>query len=612
MIEMSDYFKNRPGGPPSATILGNLDQVHPGKLLFGFFKAGKTGFLTFSENSVAMRFYLYQGCLVLYEPGLYGQKAFGENLVRHGLINQAEYDAYRQQAAEKHADPIHLMIDQKILDAAQIRRLARMFHERSVLGLFTWRRGEYEFRETALEGYEGEPNRLETLRWIIDGIRKNYHPGMIEDRLEKRRKTPLKIYEKAPVALQELLISAEERRIGELIAEGRCIQDILDAGEGDAGPTLALIFGLLTIECVKFEGTGKRRKTVTRKEREPLSLDDKLASLYRQAESSIDRIREEVEREAVRAEKMYSEPRPARRAPIVEEQFWEDFEEPTPPPAASVAENTSDIEQALKRKIQEKIEGIGRPSAKPETPSQPPAAAAVIPEEITLADFEPAATPAPQAAEESPFETMELTGLDESGKFDLSMSSKQEPAVGQESKIDVFDSNAGQSAEAEIDLAGDLEREMTAVEQEAEAAGTTADEFAGLSQEYDFSPDDPPDNLYQIGLALMKQEEWERAFRAISYAVHNGLSSPEVNINWGWAFYMSQTNDPDRFNKAAKMVQAGISLDPKYATGYVVLGRIYLAEGDRSMAELYFVKALELDAACVEAKESIRELYQEG
>lgn len=625
MIEMNEFLKNRPSRPPSATITGNLDQVHPGKLLFGFFKAGKTGILKFSENNVSMHFYLYQGCLVLFEQGLYRQKAFGDNLVRHGLINQAEYDAYRQPAAEQRTDPVHLMIEQKILDAGQVRRLARMFHERSIFGVFTWRRGDYEFHESALEGYEGETNRQEMLRWIIDGIRKHYYPGMIEDRLEKRRKTPLKIYEKAPMALKELLITGEERKIGKLISEGRTLEEILATPEIEKNAAQALVFALLTIECIKFVGAGKVRKAATRKEKEPLSLDEKLASLYREAESSIDRIKAEVEKEVVEEEEPPFEVTVRRRVKAVEEPLWEDLEEPTPLPEPET-DRMADIEQALKRKIQEKIEGIKRPTAKPETPTPPAAGKApepatpppaakpaevAIPDEIKLEDF--SLPPADvQAEESSPFDKMELTGLDDTGSFDLTAKPKEEPASVQPPKADPFETGPTPTTEEkEFDLAGDLEREMAAVEQQGVAVDQSADEFSGLTQNYDFSPTDPPDNLFQIGLALMKQEEWERAFHAISFAVQNGLSNPEVNINWGWAFYMSQPNDPERFNKAAKMVQAGISLDPRYATGYVILGRLYLAEGDRSMAELYFVKALELDAGCVEAKESIRDLYQE-
>ena len=72
-------------------IKGNFDQVHPAKLLFGFFQARKTGVLFVNDGVVKFYLYLSQGCLVPYKAGIYEEREYHRYLRSRGTITDEEF-----------------------------------------------------------------------------------------------------------------------------------------------------------------------------------------------------------------------------------------------------------------------------------------------------------------------------------------------------------------------------------------------------------------------------------------------------------------------------------------------------------------------------------------
>jgi tetratricopeptide (TPR) repeat protein len=571
-------------GNPS--IKGNLDQVHPAKLLYGFFKAKKTGALKFNDDANDIWLYLAKGCLVAYERGVFAQDDFAWHLVRFGLIAEKEYTIMRRKAERKKTSPVQMLIDDGVLDRATVQRLAVGFYERSLIGLFSWRRATYLFYERPeLEGYAGDPEPLRTLRWILDGVRRKYHQGWIEKRLEQRMEAPLKVFAEAPATLDQLLVSEPERLIAEQIRQGATPAQIIRQSTLTPAEVRALLYGLATIECIKFEAKDKAKKKKKPAPAAPQRPVDPLENLFREAEASLSRIHLETTLEKVVNADSGDEAGFADAAAIAQL-------------SSALASGSEGLTPQLKQKILDRIRDL---QSTPTPPGEPALVAEAVatnppvgsPEDLAeLARIlDPAPPPETAPADESPEEMAPPAPTDDFGMRDAPDSAN----------LPDFGSLDLDQAAAKAGL----------VESGDKPADENPDLFAVSSGDMALQDEDPPDQLFKMGAALLEQEQWEQGYRAIARAVERGYASADAKVQLGWALFHAFPDDSDRFAKAAEFVQQGIDLEPRNAVGYLAMGKLYLAAGDKHMAELYLVKAVELDRDCRPAKELIRKIYQE-
>lgn len=581
--------------PAAPSIKGNLTQVHPGKLLYGFFKAKKSGVLEFDDGSVSFRLFLHDGCLYPFEAGIFGQRDFAKLLIGFGLLAKEEFESHARRARELGIGTVQFLIEQQTLEKAQMIRVANIFFERHVFGLFSWRDGDYAYYEQELP-IDTQPSRLTTLRWIIDGIRKQYHPGMIEDRLRKRLNSPLKVFTDAPIQLDELLVTENERAIADAIAEGKTLAEIINGSAADSADVRGLVFGLLTIECVKFgREAGAKEKARQKQKSKPASApgtaEERLAAAFREAEVSVERIRDEVAREpdppleVARSEPAGESPRRKVGVKLSAAVLRRAAEFGVNLSDLTGAENADDLAALLRRRIQEKIEGLHQGHAAAASSKQ----AAPVEDELAAAD-----------------ESTEVP-LEEMGKFDLGELPELDAArdgsdmdLGLDGLDDLLaDGPAARKKRVGFDR--DFEPPDDNVPPEMQ------DDL--VLEGPDFSDSDPPDQVFRMGLALLEQEEWERGYEAINFAHERGFVDPALNTYLGWAYYNTHVEDPDRLDKAAKIVRRTLDANQRDTNAYLILGRMFLSEGDGSMAELYFVRALEVDPECGAAKDYIREIY---
>ncbi len=136
------------------------------------------------------------------------------------------------------------------------------------------------------------------------------------------------------------------------------------------------------------------------------------------------------------------------------------------------------------------------------------------------------------------------------------------------------------------------------------------DSFENEPEELSFNPDDTAQDVFKLGIIYEEQGAYETAVKAYDEAISRGFESLEATCRKGWATYNS---DPDSggFDRGAAVLQEVIKQDPNSFYSYLYLGKIYEAEADLSMAELYYIKALELNRECEEAKNSIKRLYED-
>lgn len=138
------------------------------------------------------------------------------------------------------------------------------------------------------------------------------------------------------------------------------------------------------------------------------------------------------------------------------------------------------------------------------------------------------------------------------------------------------------------------------------------DEMGGFDQDPDdfaFNPDESPQDIYKLGLSYEENGAYAVAVKAFNESIDRGYISPEVKSHLGWATYCANAQTGG-FDAGAQILQETIKTDPKSHYPYLFLGKIYESENDLNMAELYFVKALELNRDCEDAKNSIKALYE--
>ena len=152
--------------------------------------------------------------------------------------------------------------------------------------------------------------------------------------------------------------------------------------------------------------------------------------------------------------------------------------------------------------------------------------------------------------------------------------------------------------------------ELPDFDEESDADLTEFDDFEGDNVELTFSASDSPQDVFKLGLTYEEQGAFETAVRAFQEAIDREFNTAEVQSHLGWAVY-NANKQTDGFDKGAEIIQEAIKSDPNSHFPYLYLGKIYETESDLSMAELYFVKALELNRECEDAKAHIKQIYDD-
>lgn len=549
---MQPFDANLSDEKKTPLVRGNFDQVHPAKLIYGFFKAGKTGVLVADDGIRKVNLYFLDGNLAIYEKGIHREKEFARYLNTHKMISTEELQSYTRLAKKERMSPVELMLEKRLLDKDLLHQTIEEFYKKNIVGLFSWRRGKYAFYEEILSDCQEQPTKTRTLRWVLEGIREKYDHVMIEKRLAKRMQTKLRLAQKTPVQISQLMRDEAEQKILQMIKDGATINTIMK--ESELGPTdsRSFIFGLLTIEGCKFESKGKKKKAGGKVAEDAPS--DSLEKLFKMAEQGVDRIHQ-----------TYAD-RPSATVDVP-------VEEMTP-------------EETLKHRLKAKLSKIAAKRGGA-------AGQAKLDEDFTDATGEDAADLGDLSDSEA--DTIGPYAQPDDLGDELASPDEIDAIFGEDNDVDLGDVESEDDRQAGKELKGDFD-----------IPDSLFDETAPI----EFSDEDTPENIYQLGISMVDQMMWSRARQIIQTAIDRGLSDPCAQAHLGLAIYM-ESSDPDRFQRAAGHVQECINQASNEPLGFLIMGKLFLKEGDFSMAEMYFVKALEIDRECTEAKEMIRKIYQE-
>jgi hypothetical protein len=117
----------------------------------------------------------------------------------------------------------------------------------------------------------------------------------------------------------------------------------------------------------------------------------------------------------------------------------------------------------------------------------------------------------------------------------------------------------------------------------------------------------PEDLVKQAGF-LLDDGKWLDARRFLKKAIELDENYADAYALLGWAVF-NDPSDMDNKLEGERLIKKGLRLNPGRYLHFLYLGKVYSALGQYEFAELHFVKALELNIECSEAKEEIKRIH---
>jgi tetratricopeptide (TPR) repeat protein len=115
------------------------------------------------------------------------------------------------------------------------------------------------------------------------------------------------------------------------------------------------------------------------------------------------------------------------------------------------------------------------------------------------------------------------------------------------------------------------------------------------------------DDLIKQAGYLLDDGNWSAARRFLTKAVELDENNADAYALLGWAVFNDSANAVGRA-EGERTVKKGMKLAPGRFLHFLYLGKIYAAQEQFEFAELHFIKALELNVECSEAREEIKRI----
>ena len=551
---------------------GEIAATHPAKLFHAIIKQQKSGILTFDDGVTKARAFFKEGALVPYYSAIIKDKGLARYLVRNKKATQKELKRAKETSKSTGASYVQVLVDQGVVDRFEIEQTAAEFFWKTVSAIFAWRHGTFSFVDHDLEDYSGIINLPRTLETVLRGVIEHYNPQFINFRLKRRLKTPLRQFKGSAFSIDQFNLNEEQTKFARLLMNGTSIFEALGQVECPHSQAQALAFCLLTFETVKFKSQGKKKKAVSKK-RTALDLAIEKAS------ASVDRIHEQVALEKESA------------APF------------------SAAAQSSDPENSTRRELENKLKIME--SLKEETTN--------LHKILERAGLAGDASSASRSVDEQISDAnIDLGFLGGESLGDQDENSSAFDALGAVAELGSLDSEEESAEFSFSDSASGGEEGSEDVEfdlGELSDTGGQDDPFNEISaimespDELTFDEDESPTNIYKSGISYEENGVFDVAAKAFSVALDRGMDTAEIRSHLGWATYCADPHN-EGFDQGATILQEAIKSDPRSHFPYLFLGKIYEAENDFNMAELYYIKALELNRDCEDAKNRIKLLYE--
>ncbi|HPQ72113.1 MAG TPA: DUF4388 domain-containing protein [bacterium] len=535
-------------------VKGSLTQVPFPKVLNFINQAGKTGILALSHGKRKVHIHCDRGEIVYVTSSYFPDLTLGEFLLKDKKITmQVQEESIDKAKASKIKQGAYL-VERGYLSPHDLYEALNTQVTEKLFKLFTWGEGDFFFREGEIVPEEHRILNISFPNLLYRGIRSYMQMNRPPVEFRGRKESPLAKRLAGRYKIEDLRLGPTETRIYNLINGQRTLRQIVSLANMNKRAAYKVLYGLYLLELIGFPEATKtdefklqtKKSKPTKKEKDGFEVSIS-DDLIKEAMQSVDRIKQEVADMGDEAD-------------ISIEMLAEQTRA-----RAKSAKPVSDADE-FAAKVDETLGG----EAPAETAAKPTFASE--PEEAV--DLE-----AP--TERDPFAA---AGGDDFGGDDLSVEPETDAGLGEEEvgwESEDFGSDGG---------FGEPEEEEPA-----------EDYFMDIE---DYTN---PEDLIKQAVFLIEEERWGDAVRFMQKAIELDENNPDSYALLGWC----QFNDQGGINiaEAEATIKKGLRLDSTRYMPYLYLGKLYAASNQYEFAELHFVKALELNVECSEAKEEIKRIY---
>ncbi len=146
-------------------------------------------------------------------------------------------------------------------------------------------------------------------------------------------------------------------------------------------------------------------------------------------------------------------------------------------------------------------------------------------------------------------------------------------------------------------------------EPDQEYAEEEYEEEEGTDFAIDINDFSDPDEVKKQGIILLEEGRFDDAEAFLNRAVELLPEDFELYAYLGWAIYNSPNDYGNNFDRAEETIKSGMGPGKSSYLHFLHLGKLYVEEGQNEFAELHFIKSLELNVDCAEAREQVKRIH---
>jgi hypothetical protein len=226
------------------SLRGNLETFFFASVLQFLSNERKTGILFLKEGEDnEVKVYIRDGTII-HASGSQKEARLAHILKSRGIVPAEDLKAALETAREKKMPYGKVLVERGLISLDLYRKFARKQAEEIIYKLFLWKKGEFEYKDQALNLDEDLIINLNTVEVILEASRRIDEMSVLVNQIPNSGMV-LKISEKYPDK-REIKLNAAEWHLLSLIDGRRTVRDIIEASGLDEFPVYKLLFSLLS------------------------------------------------------------------------------------------------------------------------------------------------------------------------------------------------------------------------------------------------------------------------------------------------------------------------------------------------------------------------------
>ena len=543
-------------------VKGSLKQVPLPKVLYFIHNADKTGVLAVAHEKKKIHMHFLKGNIVYVTSSYFSGLSLGDFLLKEGKISMQIHEESLDKIRGTNNKQGTYLVEKGYLSPHDLAETLNRQVIEKLFWLFEWEDGEFYFKESEIIDENLRLVDISIQRLVYQGVRDHTKLKSLPLEFKGRRENVLFRRSDVPFRLDTLGMSPIDTRILSFVNGQYTLRQIVALARLKKRAIYKILYGLFLANVICFtEGAAASARKELSKQKDALGkapatkregYEIKISNdVISEAMKSVDRIHEQVS-----IEKTTEETKIAAAA------------------SAKIPTGTGDVMlDELGAKLDERM-ATGEGAIEDETrfgfdDSSPDGFAAFEDDDSILGD-------------DYDYES-ELGNIDSqdfAGKRD---NSKEESFPFEDSEF--------------VD------------EDQAHEQEPMDDEEFDSRFNVDVNDYTDPEEVRKQGLLLLEEERWDDAEAFLQRAIDMLPDDWELYAHLGWAMYNSSTFYDNKLEAAETTIKQGMGTGKSLYLHFLFLGKIYLENGHYEFAELHFIKALEMNVDCLEAREQIKQIH---